>query len=70
MIFQLGLKVEHGDPSAVLPEDKKEVHDDSGHLSRRTQHVPLLDLNSLPCSEADNEQSSPNAAGLISKLFN
>ncbi|KAL3527293.1 hypothetical protein ACH5RR_011949 [Cinchona calisaya] len=62
MISQLGQRVEYGDPSEVLPEEEKEVHDDVGHLSQRTQHVPVLDLNSLPCPDADSEESTPSAA--------
>mgnify|MGYP004709827399 CR=1 FL=1 len=63
MIFKLGHKIECGDPSKVLPKEGEEIHSDVGHLTQRAQHVPVLDLNSLPCSGSDNEENNQNAAG-------
>ncbi|CDP01797.1 unnamed protein product [Coffea canephora] len=67
MIFKLGHKIECGDPSKVLPEEGEEIHSDVGHLTQRAQHVPVLDLNSLPCSGSDNEENNQNAAGVVEK---
>ncbi|CAI9110495.1 OLC1v1010540C2 [Oldenlandia corymbosa var. corymbosa] len=64
VIFHLGNTSEYVDSSEVLAEEESgNLHSEEGHRPRGNPQVPLLDLNSLPCGEAETEDINPSVAG-------
>ncbi|CAK9164951.1 unnamed protein product [Ilex paraguariensis] len=68
IISQLSSRVEDRAPVQILLVATKEGNHNNDHPLRSTQHVISLDLNSIPYSESEDEDSEQHEPGQIPLL--